>query len=86
MNAEEIFQLITRNVREIVPGLENEGIDRSSMLSPLGLDSIGRAELIEKTMEDLQLTAQRHDFNAVHNLGELADLFARTVKSQRCQA
>lgn len=79
MNTQEIFALISANIREIVPGLECEPITRQSMCSPLGLDSIGRAELIEKTLEDLQLNISRTEFHAAHNLGELADLLALRV-------
>lgn len=76
MNSQEIFTLIVSNIRDIVPGLDTEPIFRHSMCSPLGLDSIGRAELIEKTLEDLQLNVARAEFHAAHNLGELADLLA----------
>lgn len=80
MNAATIFELIVLNIREIVPDLNNDGIDQKSMLSPLGLDSIGRAELIEKTLEDLNLKAPRHEFHSAQNLGELADLFAKRLQ------
>jgi polyketide biosynthesis acyl carrier protein len=79
MNSKQIFELIVLNIREIVPGLKNEEIEPNSMLSPLGLDSIGRAELIEKMLEVLDLKAQRYEFHSASNLGELADLFARRV-------
>jgi polyketide biosynthesis acyl carrier protein len=81
MSSNQIFELIVLNIRDIIPGLENEDIGRNSMLSPLGLDSIGRAELIEKTLEDLGLRAPRYEFHSATNLGELADLFARRVTS-----
>lgn len=81
MSSNQIFELIVLNIRDIIPGLENEDIGRNSMLSPLGLDSIGRAELIEKTLEDLGLRAPRNEFHSAANLGELADLFARRVTS-----
>jgi polyketide biosynthesis acyl carrier protein len=80
MNTQKIFEVIVANIREIVPELENEHIERASMLSPLGLDSIGRAVLIEKTLEDLGLNALRYEFHVAHNLGELADLFAQRLK------
>lgn len=75
MTSKEIFDLIVLNIKEIVPGIEHGVIDRQSILSPLGLDSIGRAELIEQTLEDLGLDVPRGEFYTAHNLGELADLF-----------
>ena len=82
MESTEIFKLIVNNLREIIPGLENESIGRESMLSPLGADSIGRAELIEKTLEDLGLHMSRFGFHIAGNLGELADLFASSLSSK----
>jgi polyketide biosynthesis acyl carrier protein len=79
MNSATIFEMIVLNIRDIVPELNNERIERKSMLSPLGLDSIGRAELIEKTLEDLNLNLSRQDFHSAQNLGELADLLARRL-------
>lgn len=86
MSSSQIFELIVANIREIVPGLHNDHVERDSMLSPLGLDSIGRAELIEKTLEDLDLTVPRQEFHAAHNLGELADLFASKLSVRKLQA
>lgn len=82
MNEATIFELIVLNIREIVPDLNNDVIDRMSILSPLGLDSIGRAELIEKTLEDLNLQAPRHEFHSARNLGELADLLAKRLRGE----
>lgn len=76
MNSGQIFELIVNNLREIIPGLEETKIERHDMLSPLGADSIGRAELIEKTLEDLNLQVSRFEFHSAGNLGQLADLFA----------
>jgi polyketide biosynthesis acyl carrier protein len=85
MSTSQIFELIALNIRQIVPELNNEYIARESMLSPLGLDSIGRAELIEKTLEDLDLKVPRYEFHIAHNLGELADLFASKLSAQKIQ-
>ena len=79
MNSATIFEMIVLNIRNIVPELDNECIERKSMLSPLGLDSIGRAELIEKALEDLNLNVSRHEFHSAQNVGELADLLARRL-------
>lgn len=76
MNSQQIFELIVLNIGEIIPELQNDAIERTSMLSPLGLDSIGKAILIEKTLEDLGLDVPRQEFHCLRNLGELADLLA----------
>jgi polyketide biosynthesis acyl carrier protein len=80
MNSAQILKMIGYNITQIVPGLENDHIERDSMLSPLGLDSIGRVELIERMLEELDLKVPRQDFYSAHNLGELADLFAQKLE------
>jgi polyketide biosynthesis acyl carrier protein len=82
MNSAAIFQLILLNIEQIVPHLNTGNIDRDAMCAELGLDSIGRAELIEITLEELGLQAPRPEFHAAHNLGELSDLFARKLKEK----
>jgi polyketide biosynthesis acyl carrier protein len=82
MSSEGIFKLIVLNIEQIVPQLNTGNIDRNSMCAELGLDSIGRAELIEITLEELGLQAPRPEFHTAHNLGELSDLFARKLKEK----
>ncbi|WP_103865515.1 poly(3-hydroxyalkanoate) depolymerase [Aquimarina sp. I32.4] len=81
MNYKEIFELIVNNLREIVPSLENESISYESKLCLLGASSVGRAELIEKTLEDLKLDVDRFEFHTANNLGELADMFVQRISA-----
>jgi len=80
MNSIDTFRIISANILRINPGIREEDISRESMCAPIGLDSIGRAELIEMTLEDLGLNAPRFKFHIAHNLGELSDLFALEVQ------
>ncbi|MCW3465908.1 acyl carrier protein [Chitinophaga nivalis] len=80
MTPASILDIIATNIRQIVPGLEQVNISREDMLSPLGLDSVGRAELIEKTLEDLDLRVSRFDFHSAANLGQLADLLYQKLE------
>ncbi|HVI45323.1 MAG TPA: acyl carrier protein [Chitinophaga sp.] len=83
MDTATIFTLITSNLRQILPGLGDKQIERSDMLSPLGADSIARAELIEQMLEDLQLQVPRFEFHSATNLGELADLFCQKLEEKQ---
>lgn len=82
MNIERVFELIARNLMDIIPDLEYESIEYESKLCLLGTSSAGRAELIEKTLEDLKLDADRFDFHLASNLGELAVLFFERMKEK----
>ena len=79
----EIYDLIATQVAEISSGIDHAPITRSSMLSPLGIDSIGRAELIARMVEMLSLNVPAHEFYEANNLGELAAIFARKLKMQQ---
>lgn len=75
MDSKTIFNLITGNLKEILFKIKAEDINYDSKLCLLGASSIDRAELIEKTIEDLGIEADRFEFHSASNIGELADLF-----------
>lgn len=79
MNYKEIFEIVKSNLRQIVPDLENELIEYKSKLCLLGGNSITRAELIEKTLEDLKLNADRFEFHCANNLEELVMMFSEKM-------
>lgn len=81
-NADKIFEMIVDNVKDITADIQHEPITRSSMLSPLGMDSVGRAELIERMLEELSLSAPRFEFHQANNLGELAEMFAKKLEER----
>lgn len=82
MNSKEIFELIVNNLKGILTDLENEAITYESKLCLLGASSVGRAELIEKTLEDLKLEVDRSEFHSASNLGELAMMFSERMNSK----
>ena len=81
-NVDEIFELIAEQVADISSHIEHEPITPGSMLSPLGMDSIGRAELIERMLETLELNESRFHFHEANNLGELAEMFDKKLKER----
>lgn len=81
-NVDEIFELIAEQVADISSHIEHEPITPGSMLSPLGMDSIGRAELIERMLEILKLNESRFHFHEANNLGELAEMFDKKLKER----
>lgn len=82
----QIYDLIAAHVADISSDVQHGPITRSSMLSPLGMDSIGRAELIARMLEELSLTAPAYEFYQANDLGELAAIFAHKLKEKRISA
>ncbi|MGS2738237.1 phosphopantetheine-binding protein [Sinomicrobium sp. M5D2P17] len=81
-NENHIFDLIVAHVADISADIDHGPITRSSMLSPLGIDSIGRVELIARMLEELSLTDPTYEFYKAANLGELAILFTHKLREK----
>lgn len=78
-----IFQRITTNLEEMIPGLSAGEVKETSMLSLLGASSVDRAELIERIREEMGLKADRFDFHSAENLGELSEMLASCYAMER---
>lgn len=75
MNKQDVFDIIARYTREVVPGLENYPFQFTDSLKELGANSIDRSEILMLTMETLSLTIPLIEFAGAQNIGELAELF-----------
>lgn len=75
MTKDEIFQVIVRNCREILPELKAHRFQPQERLKDIGANSIDRAEIIAMTMESLSLNIPRVELFGAKNIGELVDVF-----------
>ncbi|OEK09348.1 hypothetical protein A8C32_11550 [Flavivirga aquatica] len=82
MDLKTIFNLIANNLKVILREIELKDINYDSKLCLLGANSVDRAELIEKTIEDLRIDVDRFEFHSASNIGELTDLFFEKIKKQ----
>jgi len=74
MQKEEIFELIVRHTREVIPELESHVFKPSERLKDLGANSVDRAEIVMMIMESLSLQIPRIELSGTKNIGELADV------------
>jgi len=75
MTKEEIFQLIVKNVCEVLPELEGHNFQPHEKLVNLGANSIDRVEITILTQEALSMEVPKTELVNIENIGELADLF-----------
>ncbi len=73
MNRDDIFELVTRHICEVIPELEGHSFKQDDQLKELGANSIDRAEIVMMTMEALSLQIPRVELAEVTNIGELTD-------------
>ncbi len=80
--SEEIFKIILENIITIDPDLSMEAMDYNTRLSSIGLDSIGRAELIAMTSEKIGLDIAIEDLHYSNNIGELAEYLSSELQNR----
>lgn len=75
MTKADIFEVVKKNVLEIVPGLEPEAVSVNKSLSELGANSVDRMEVITMSMEDLDVSIPLLSFAKAVNIGGIVDIF-----------
>jgi polyketide biosynthesis acyl carrier protein len=80
MKKEDIFELIVRHSREVIPELEDYEFKSNDRLVDLGANSVDRAEIVAMTMEALSLQIPRVELFGAKNIGELAEVFYEKSK------
>jgi polyketide biosynthesis acyl carrier protein len=71
---EEIFDIVIRHAREVVPGLEEHRFQPSESLKELGANSMDRSEIVMMTLESLALTIPLVETARARNIGELVSV------------
>jgi polyketide biosynthesis acyl carrier protein len=74
VNKEEIFEIIVRHTREVVPSLEEYHFQPTESLKALGANSVDRADIIMMTLESLSLNIPLVEMAKAENIGELAGI------------
>jgi len=74
MQKEEVFEMVIRHAREVVPGLEEHRFEPSQSLKDLGANSIDRSEIVMMTLESLSLKMALVETARAANIGELVNI------------
>ena len=69
----EIFEVIRKNLCEILPELESVDIDPRQSMKDLGANSLDRADVVLQTMGDLQVSFPLNELAGVENIQGLID-------------
>jgi polyketide biosynthesis acyl carrier protein len=81
MSKSDILELIARQTREILPGLDAHPFIATDRLVDLGANSVDRAEIAMLVQESLSLAISRVELHAPKNIGELAELFLQKLNA-----
>lgn len=69
----EIFEVIRKNLCEILPELESVSIDPRQSMKELGANSLDRADVVLQSMGDLQVSFPLNELAGVENIQGLVD-------------
>ncbi len=75
MTKDEIYEVIKRNLLEILPGLEAARIAPQKSMKDLGANSIDRVDVIIVSMEALSLKLSLNELGGIENIQGLVDFF-----------
>ena len=81
MDKQRIFEVLITNICEVLPELDGHRFEPEDQLVELGADSVDRAEIITRVLEDLSLKIPRIELSGVKNIGELAEVLYDKVQS-----
>jgi polyketide biosynthesis acyl carrier protein len=75
MTKQEIFDVIVKHSRQVIPELEAHAFRLDDALEALGANSMDRAEIAMLTLEELNLNLPRIALHKANNLRQLVDTF-----------
>lgn len=79
MTEDDIFEVITRHAREVLPALQDHTFQRTDSLKALGANSIDRSEIVVMTLESLSLNLPLVETAKAQNITELAQILHRAL-------
>lgn len=74
MTRDDVFDIVKKNIREVLPELDDSKIVTEVHLKELGANSVDRMEIITMSMEDLDINIPLVEFAKVKNIDELISL------------
>lgn len=74
MSRDEVFEIIVRHTRDVVPNLQAHSFKPTDSLKSLGANSIDRVDIIMATLESLSLNIPLTAMAKAENMGELAGI------------
>jgi polyketide biosynthesis acyl carrier protein len=74
MSHDEIFEIIVRHTRYVIPNLNGHRFRKTDSLRALGASSVERADILMLTLESLALYVPLAAVGQAKNIGELVDI------------
>ncbi|MCB0191368.1 MAG: acyl carrier protein [Anaerolineae bacterium] len=79
MTQDEVFNVVKKNIRDVLAHLNGHEIPIEASLKDLGANSLDRADITIQCMEDLQIKIPLVEFGGINNIEGLVKLLTRKV-------
>jgi polyketide biosynthesis acyl carrier protein len=79
MTKTDIFEIVVRNARDVLPTLTDQRIAPNDSLKALGANSLDRSEIVMMTLEALELTLPLAATAGAKNIDELVKLLHESL-------
>ena len=83
MTKEEVFEVVKKNIVDILPDVVDGDIRISDQLKDLGANSVDRADIVIQSMEDLNLKLSLVELGVAKNIEGLVSLFHQKLSASR---
>lgn len=77
MDREQILNLVIKNIKLNIDGLEDKEIDPNKGMTDYGANSLDIVEIVSSSMRDLKIKVPRTEMANLKNINDLVDLFAK---------
>lgn len=81
MNREKVLEVVLKNIRLNVEGLEDCEIDPTKSIAELGASSLDTVEIVSSSMRELNIRVPRTELAGLKNINDLVDLLAAKQNS-----
>lgn len=80
MERDKVLNVILKNLKLNVDGLEDEDIDTTRSMIDYGASSLDIVEIVSASMRELRIKVPRTELTNLKNINELADLLLTKVQ------
>jgi acyl carrier protein/polyketide biosynthesis acyl carrier protein len=82
MTRTELFDVLKKNMKAVIPGLgDREITPESSLVKDYGADSLQVVEIVSRTLRAANVRLKRTELNRAQNLGALLDMLSEAARS-----
>jgi acyl carrier protein len=82
MNREEVLNIVIKNIKLNVDGLEETEIDPEKLMAEYGTSSLDIVEIVNSSLRELKIKVPRTQLAGLMNINDLVDMLTAVKNSE----